>query len=55
MTNAVDSDSGLNAADFVQIGVVSFALTAINILCIWLSGIVMFEIKEVAPTKEKSK
>ena len=39
----------------LSIGGVSFALTAINILCIWVSGIVMFEIKEVAPTKEKSK
>ena len=53
-TDAVTSDSGLNASEFAVIGGVSFALTAINILCIWVSGIVMFEIKEVAPTKEKS-
>lgn len=53
-TDAVISDSGLDAADFAVIGGVSFALTAINIICIWLSGFIMFEIKEVAPTKEKS-
>lgn len=53
-TDVVMSDSGLDAADFALIGGVSFALTAINIICIWVSGIVMFEIKEVAPTKQKN-
>lgn len=53
MTDTVISDSGLDAAEFARIGAVSFALTSINIICIWLSGFVMFEIKEVAPTKEK--
>lgn len=52
--DAVISDSGLTAADFALIGGVSFALTAINIICIWVSGLVMFEIKEVAPTKQKT-
>jgi len=53
-TESVISDSGLDAAGFAVIGGVSFALTAINIICIWVSGLVMFEIKEVAPTKQKS-
>ena len=48
------SDCGSDAADFVLIGGISFALTAINIICIWVSGHDMFEIKEVAPTKQKN-
>ena len=39
---------------FGQIGGISFLLTVVNIVCIWISGIVMFAIKEVAPTKTKS-
>jgi hypothetical protein len=50
-TDAVMSDSESDAADFTLIGGISFALTAINIICIWVSGLVMFEIKEVAPNK----
>lgn len=39
---------------FGQIGGISFLLTVVNIVCIWISGILMFAIKEVAPTKTKS-
>ena len=54
-TELVDiPESGRDAADFAIIGAISFALTALNIVCIWLAGIVMFEIKEVAPTEQKS-
>lgn len=54
-TDSVITDSTeYDAAGFAQIGGVSFALTAINIICIWVSGLLMFEIKEVAPTKAKS-
>ena len=47
-------ESGYGAAELAILGAISFALTAVNIVCIWLAGIVMFEIKEVAPAKEKS-
>ena len=40
--------------DYVYIGGISFALTIVNIICIWLAGMFMFMIKEVAPTKTKS-
>jgi len=45
-----------NTTDYIfgQIGGISFALTVVNIICIWLSGMIMFAIKEVAPTKAKS-
>jgi hypothetical protein len=39
---------------FGEIGGISFLLTVVNIVCIWISGMVMFAIKEVAPTKAKS-
>ena len=42
-----------NAGEFAVIGGISFALTALNIVCIWISEIAMFEIKEVAPTESK--
>lgn len=51
---AVESDDGKDATDFAVIGAISFALTALNIVCIWISGLVMFEIKEVTPQKKKS-
>ena len=41
-------------SDFWVIGAISLALTIVNILCIWISGILMFWLKEVAPTKSKS-
>jgi len=47
-------ESMSDARDFVKIGGISFVLTVVNIFCIWVSGIVMFEIKEVAPTQAKS-
>jgi hypothetical protein len=34
-----------NPEDFAKIGAISFALTAVNIVCIWVSGMVMFAIK----------
>lgn len=48
------TDSAETAEDFAIIGAISLALTILNIVCIWVSGIVMFEIKEVAPAKEKN-
>ena len=51
---AVNNDLGRSGADFAVLGSISFALTALNILCIWISGLLMFEIKEVAPTEQKS-
>ncbi|CAJ1965711.1 unnamed protein product [Cylindrotheca closterium] len=43
-----------NGEDFVTIGAISFVLTLVNILCIWVFGIVMFTIKEVTPSVKKS-
>ena len=37
--------------DFAVIGAISFALTVVNIVCIWLAGQLMFAIKEVEPSK----
>ena len=51
--NAVENDKK-NGYDFAVIGATSFALTALNILCVWVAGLVMFEIKEVRPAKQKS-
>ncbi|KAL3939225.1 MAG: hypothetical protein SGBAC_006014 [Bacillariaceae sp.] len=48
-TGAVSNDE-----DFVKIGAISFALTIVNIICIWIFGIVMFTIKEVTPSEKKS-
>jgi hypothetical protein len=57
-TGAVDSpdiqDDDGNPYDYNLIAVISFALTMVNIVCIWVSGILMFRIKEVAPTRSKS-
>ena len=50
----VESGVGENANYFFELGAISFALTVLNIACIWVSGIVMFEIKEVAPTQQKN-
>lgn len=52
-SGAVSCDSGNDQNDFARIGAISFALTVINIACIWVAGIVMFEIKEVAPIASK--
>jgi len=43
-TGSVTSDSGDNAAYFTEIGLVSFALTAINIICIWVSGLIVSDL-----------
>jgi len=40
--------------DWVKCGSISFALTVVNICCIWVSGICMFRLKEVAPVKTKN-
>lgn len=32
--------------DFAQIGGISFLLTVVNIVCIWIAGMAMFAIKE---------
>ena len=50
-SGAIINTAGYN---FGQIGGISFALTVVNIVCIWISGMIMFAIKEVAPTKAKS-
>lgn len=51
--DAVENDQR-SGSDFAVIGTISFALTALNIVCIWLAGLVMFEIKEVSPAQKKS-
>ncbi len=48
----VDPDG--NLYDFNFIAGVSFVLTVVNVLCIWVSAVIMFNIKEVAPTRSKS-
>lgn len=50
--NIQDNDG--NPYDYNLIAVTSFALTMVNIVCIWVSGMLMFRIKEVAPTRSKS-
>lgn len=50
----VENETGETASEMAVVGGISFALTVINILCIWASGLVMFEIKEVAPTQKKN-
>lgn len=47
----VENTSG---EDFARIAGISFALTVVNIVCIWVFGMLMFKIKEVAPSKTKS-
>lgn len=42
---AVESTEDKTAEEFAIIGAISFALTALNIFCIWVSGLIMFEIK----------
>ena len=41
-------------SNFAKIGAVSLGLTFLNIVCIWISGVIMFQVKEVAPIKSKS-
>ena len=51
---ASDKYGSDNDDNFNLIAGISFALTMLNIVCIWASGIFMFQIKEVAPAKSKS-
>lgn len=51
---AVDGNDQGKAEDFFRIGGISFALTVLNILCIWVAGLFMFQVKEVAPTEKKN-
>ena len=43
-----------DTTDYVRVGGISFALTLINIVCIWLAGTFTFWLKEVAPIQEKN-
>eukprot|EP01135_Chromosphaera_perkinsii_P005650 Nk52_evm21s356 gene=Nk52_evmTU21s356 len=45
----------VNQSHFAEIGALSFALTAVNIVCIYFSALAMFKLKEVAPIPGKSK
>lgn len=49
---SIDNSNG-TSHDFNVIAGISFVLTILNIVCIWISGIAMFYIKEVAPSKSK--
>jgi len=49
-----NQDSDGNPYDFNVIAGISFALTMLNIVCIWVFAILMFYIKEVAPTRSKT-
>ena len=52
--NTDDDDPDFSTPfSYVQMGGISLALTAVNIGAIFLSGFVMFRIKEVAPIKNK--
>ncbi|KAG7371726.1 protein of unknown function DUF389 containing protein [Nitzschia inconspicua] len=52
-TGAVENIADSNYA-FGRTGTISLVLTIVNILCIWVAGILMFTIKEVAPSRSKS-
>jgi len=40
--------------DYWTLGGISFALTVVNIICIWLAGTFTFKLKEVAPIHDKN-
>jgi hypothetical protein len=40
--------------DYFRTGGISFALTLINIVCIWMAGTFTFWLKEITPLKEKN-
>jgi len=42
------------AKEMYEIAGISFTLTLLNIFCIWLSGVAMFKIKQVAPAQTSS-
>ena len=43
-----------DTTDYWNTGAISFALTLVNILCIWLAGTFTFWLKEVVPLTEKN-
>lgn len=49
----IERNEGDNT-DYVTIGIISLSLTMVNILCIWISGIATFWLKEVAPVSNKN-
>jgi len=51
-TDYVDRNEN-DDTDYVDTGIISFALTIINIICIWLAGTFTFWMKEVAPIKKQ--
>lgn len=50
---SVDRNEG-DDTDYVMTGGISLGLTAVNILCIWISGFCTFKLKEVAPVYRKN-
>lgn len=50
---AVESPPSESDVHFASIGAISFSLTVVNIVCIWMAGIVMFHVKEVSPSENK--
>mmetsp|Transcript_7090 Transcript_7090/g.11224 ORF Transcript_7090/g.11224 Transcript_7090/m.11224 type:complete len:774 (-) Transcript_7090:103-2424(-) len=53
-TGAVSKNDYKTAPEFLEIAGISFLLTVVNIICIWLSGLLMFEIKEVSKFEKKA-
>uniref|UniRef100_A0A7S2XSZ6 TIGR00341 family protein n=1 Tax=Attheya septentrionalis TaxID=420275 RepID=A0A7S2XSZ6_9STRA len=47
-------ENAQTASELAVTGTISFVLTVLNIACIWVAGMLMFAIKEVAPTKKKN-
>lgn len=45
MLFGANTDDTVDGADYATIGAISFTLTVLNIVCIWLSGMLMFTIK----------
>ena len=41
-------------SEWLECGLISFSLTVVNIVSIWASGLLMFKIKEIAPTTNAS-
>uniref|UniRef100_A0A7S1UAK9 Uncharacterized protein n=1 Tax=Phaeomonas parva TaxID=124430 RepID=A0A7S1UAK9_9STRA len=44
----------VDAARYNEMGLISLALTVLNIICIYFSALAMFKFKEVAPIQHKS-
>lgn len=47
-------DSSQRQVEVLNLALISFALTAVNIVCIYIASIVWFKIKEIAPFENKS-